>query len=326
MKITVILCTYNRCQSLQKALASVSLSVVPSSVEWDVLVVDNNSNDQTRSVIESYCQRYPKRFRYLFEAHPGKSYALNSAIRQADADVLAFMDDDVEVDPNWLHNLTAGLSGTEWAGTGGRILPVVAFTPPPWLDTSGRYALAPLAMFDLGLDPGELHESPFGTNMAFRREVFSKYGDFRTDLGPQPGSQIRNEDTEFGTRVLRAGERLWYEPSAVVFHSVPGKRVCREYFLAWWFDKARADIREQGIPQDARWYLAGVPLYLYRRLCVWTLKWIFGLGIKRRFSCKLKAWSAVGLIKECHQLHSDRAKSVDKNPRLVSSTPPVPPK
>ena len=130
MKITVILCTYNRCQSLHKALASVSLSRVPNSIEWDVLVVDNNSHDQTRAVIEDYCRRYPNRFRYLFEPHPGKSYALNSAIRQAKADVLAFMDDDVEVDSNWLHNLTAPLNNEEWAGSGGRILPEVAFTPP----------------------------------------------------------------------------------------------------------------------------------------------------------------------------------------------------
>jgi glycosyltransferase involved in cell wall biosynthesis len=325
MKITVILCTYNRCLSLGRALASVSSSIVPKSVEWDVLVVDNNSHDQTRAVIEEYCRRYPDRFRYLFEAHPGKSYALNSAIRETEADVLAFMDDDVEVDPNWLCNLTAPLSNEEWAGSGGRILPEVAFTPPSWLETSGRYSLAPLAMFDLGFEPGELREAPFGTNMAFRKSVFSKYGDFRTDLGPQPGSQIRSEDTEFGARVLRAGERLWYEPSALVLHSVSQDRVRQEYFLAWWFDKARADIREYGIPPGTRWYCAGVPLYLFRRLCVWTLKWIFSFGAKRRFSCKLKTFSVVAMIKESHRLSLERVQSVGNGSPIISSIPRTPP-
>ncbi len=326
MKITVILCTYNRCQSLQRALASVSLSSVPNSVEWDVLVVDNNSHDQTRSVIEDFCQSYPNRFHYLFEPHPGKSYALNSAIREAKADVLAFMDDDVEVEPDWLYKLTAPLSNEEWVGVGGRILPETSFRTPIWLETSGRYALAPLAMFDLGLEPGELREAPFGTNMAFRKDVFRKYGGFRTDLGPQPGSQIRNEDTEFGSRLLEAGERFWYEPSALVHHSVPQDRVRQEYFLTWWRDKARADIREYGIPQDTRWYVAGVPFYLYRRLCVWVLKWMCGLTPGRRFSCKLKAWSAMGSIRECRQLSLKRTDPIGKNSKMVSSVSRTPPK
>ena len=325
MKITVVLCTYNRCQSLPKALASVSLSIMPKSVVWDVLVVDNNSHDRTSAVIQDYCRKYPSRFRYLFEPHPGKSYALNSAIREANADVLAFMDDDVEVDANWLHNLTAPLSNEEWAGSGGRILPEAAFTPPAWLETTGRYALAPLAMFDLGLDPAELREAPFGTNMAYRKSIFSKYGDFRTDLGPQPGSQIRNEDTEFGARVLHAGERLWYVPSAVVFHSVPLSRVCQEYFLDWWFDKARADIREYGIQPGTKWFFAGVPLYLYRRLCVWTLKWTFSIGDKRRFSCKLRAWSVVGMIKESRRLSLRGVRSVESGSSMISSIPRNPP-
>ena len=72
--------------------------------------------------------------------------------------------------------------------------------------------------------------------------MFEKYGGFRTDLGPRPGSEIRSEDTEFGWRLLAAGERLRYEPSAVVYHSVSGESASdKQYFLAWWFDKARAE-------------------------------------------------------------------------------------
>ena len=98
MKVTVILCTYNRCQILMKALESVAVSVMPESVEWEVLVVDNNSNDQTREVAQQICRKHPAHFRYLFEPRQGKSYALNSGIRVGRGDVLAFMDDDVMVD------------------------------------------------------------------------------------------------------------------------------------------------------------------------------------------------------------------------------------
>jgi glycosyltransferase involved in cell wall biosynthesis len=269
-------------------------------------VVDNNSKDKTREVVEEFICRSPGRFRYLFEPHQGKSHALNSGIRAASGDILAFMDDDVEVDPNWLCNLSKALNDPTWSGAGGRILPEVGFLPPRWLDTSGRYALAPLAIFDLGSEAGELNEAPFGTNMAFRKEMFSKYGDFRTDLGPQPGSEIRNEDTEFGFRLLAKGERFWYEPSAVVYHSVSRGRIRPAYFLTWWYDKARADIKQDGVPQDTRWYLAGVPLYLFRRLCAWTVRWMCTINPVRRFSCKLNVWKTVGMMKECHRRSLDR--------------------
>src|SRR5262249_53629231 len=122
-----------------------------------------------------------------------------------------------------------------------------SLTPPKWLPGGARYGTAPLAMFDLGAQPGSLDEPPFGANMAFKKALFEKYGGFRTDLGPRPGSEIRGEDTEFGSRILAAGERLRYEPAAVVHHPVPTKRAKRAYYLAWWFDKGRADVRQHGI-------------------------------------------------------------------------------
>jgi hypothetical protein len=81
--------------------------------------------------------------------------------------------------------------------------------------------------------------------MAFRRAMFKKYGLFRTDLGSSPNRNTPrpNEYTEFVLRLLAGGERLYYEPKAVVFHPVPAHRLQKEYFLDWWFDKGRADLR-----------------------------------------------------------------------------------
>ncbi len=313
MNVSVILCTYNRCNCLLKALESLAASTLPDSVEWEVLVVDNNSTDQTRQVAEDFCKRYPGRFLYLFEPQQGKSYALNTGIREARAGLLAFTDDDVSVEPSWLRNLTASLSNNEWTGAGGRVLPQRNFSPPQWLALEGRYALAPFGLFDLGPEARELTEPPFGNNMAFRKVLFSQYGDFRSDLGPRPGNEIRNEDTEFGSRLLAAGERFWYEPSAVVYHAVPDNRIQKKYLLTWWFDKARADIREGGIPRNTRWYVAGIPLYLFRRLAVWTLRWMVGISPSRRFSSKLNVWTVAGSILECHRQSSSPRQNPIQN-------------
>lgn len=307
MKVTVILCTYNRCRSLVRALESVAASELPDSVKWDVLVVDNSSPDQTREVVADFCRRHPGRFRYLFEPKPGKSHALNSGIREGGGDVLAFMDDDVTVEPTWLARLTSVFREGNCAGVGGPILPQSGFKPPPWLSPSGKHLLAPFALFSPQTDPGELAEPPWGTNMAFRRTVFEKYGGFRTDLGPSPGSEIRNEDTEFGRRLLAAGERLFYVPSAVVYHPVPEKRLQKEYHLAWWFAKGRADMREFGVPAGkAR--LRGIPLYLFGRAIMLTLRWSLAFGFSRRFGFKLKLWTTLGAIRECFR-ESDAGKT-----------------
>jgi len=308
MKITVILCTYNRCRSLAKALESASAVQLPESDEWEVLVVDNNSTDKTREVVENFCRQYPSRFRYLFEPRQGKSHALNAGIREAHADVLAFTDDDVTVDPAWLQHLTASLDDAHWAGAGGRILPQKTFSPPPWLSLAEPHALGPLAVFDPGPDTVELSEAPFGANMAFQRGVFDKHGGFRTDLGPRPGSEIRSEDSEFAYRLMTAGEHLRYERSAVVYHEVPDSRLQKKYFLNWWFDKARADIRAFGVPHT-KWRLKGIPLFLFRRLSVWTLRWLSALDPARRFSRKLKVWIVAGQIQESYRQASKAGRT-----------------
>jgi glycosyltransferase involved in cell wall biosynthesis len=300
MKITVILCTYNRCQSLARALESVGVSQMPQHVRWEVLVVDNNSSDDTALVVRNCQDRFPGKFRYVFESKAGKSHALNRGIQETDADVLAFMDDDVEVRHDWLHILTKVFGDGSYAGSGGRILPEAGFRAPEWLKTSDRYALAPLAVFDLGDQPGELKEPPFGTNMAFRREAFLRFGNFRCDLGPQPGSEIRSEDTEFGMRVLRGGERLWYEPEAVVYHSIPKQRVNQSYFLQWWHGKGRADVREGMLTGEEQLRMLGVPLVIVRRLAVWSLRSYLSFSSSRRFDSKAKVWWLAGVVKESY--------------------------
>lgn len=311
MKITVILCTYNRCESLAKALNSVAAQTLPESVDWEVLVVDNNSNDRTREVAEDFSSRHPGRFRYLFEPQPGKSHALNAGVREAQADILAFLDDDVTVDPTWLQNLTTALHNGEWAGAGGRIVPGWSRPVPRWLSPGAWYALAPLVQFDLGNVAGGLSEPPFGTNMAFLKEMFEKYGGFLVELGPRPGSEIRNEDTEFGSRLLAAGERLRYEPSAVVCHPVQDNRIEKKYFLAWWFHKGEANIRQFGIRPGTKYFAAGVPLYLFRNLAVWALKWVIAINPSGRFSNKLNVWMKAGEILECYRKSIEARKRTE---------------
>lgn len=326
MDITVIISTYNRSRDLAKALENVAASRLPESTTWEVLVADNNSNDDTREVVKSFSDRYPGRFRYIFEPRPGKSYALNTAIEEAQGEILAFMDDDVAVDAAWLRNLTAALQGGSWAGTGGRTLPDKQFTPPAWLAFQGPYAMAGIlcAHFDLGDEAKPLDRTPYGANMAYRKSMFQKHGGFRTDLGPSPDKTIPrpNEDTEFGRRVMGSGERLWYEPSAVAYHPVLEDRLTQKYFLAWWFDYGRALIREVGKRPD----VFGLPRYCFSlpkiTLTILTTRiwrWMFAVEPAKRFFWKTRVWMTVGEMMEIPRV----ARSVDKaeNDKLENNKP-----
>jgi glucosyl-dolichyl phosphate glucuronosyltransferase len=308
MNITVILATHNRAYGLPGTLRELAASKVANSVVWEVVVVDNNSTDGTREVIEDFCRRYPGRFRYVFEPRPGKSYALNTGVREAEGEVLAFMDDDVRVDPFWLSNLTTPLTGTEWAGTGGRTLVAEPFTPPNWMSGKGSESLLGIlaAVFDLGPEQCQLNQPPYGANMAFRREMFEKHGLFRTDLGPSPDRNVPrpNEDTEFGRRLMAAGEPLLYQPSAVVYHPVLRNRVQKSYFLAWHFDYGRAMVREWECGLDilgiARRRLTFLKL-LGLSLPWESLRWIFTVNPQKRFFRKCWVWATTGQITEVYR-------------------------
>jgi glucosyl-dolichyl phosphate glucuronosyltransferase len=304
VEVIVILCTYNRGADLARALETIARSEMEDSVRWEVLVVDNNSTDQTRSIVQEFCRRYPGRFRYLFEPTPGKSFALNTAIAQARGRVLAFVDDDVCVEPTWLRNLTAELlRDTCWGGVGGRTLPEQKFTPPSWLsrDMNG-WGEVVFAYFDMGDSPGELRRPPYGTNMAFRKSIFEKHGPFRIDLGPIPGSRIRNEDTELGRRLLAAGVRLRYEPSAIVYHPVPHERITKEYFLSWWFDYGRAMIIERGDRPN----LCGIPydyfalLSRFVEISIHAFRGTLALSVPQRFMRRCKISRNKGQVAELY--------------------------
>lgn len=301
LDITVILCTYNRCGDLVHALESIAASQMADSVTWEVLIVDNNSTDGTRNVVEVFSQKNPGRFRYHFEPKQGLSYARNAGIVNSRGEVLVFTDDDVTVEPTWLRNITSGSQDREWAGAGGRILPAQKFTPPPWLpnnlaDWGGMFC----AYFNLGDEACDLQRAPYGANMAFRRSMFAKYGGFRTDLGRNPGDKIGNEDTEFGRRLLAAAERLRYEPSAVVYHTVPEGRLTQEFFYSWWFDYGRAMIRERG-ERPRLWGIRRDYITLLRLAAgvpVTALKWMFALNAPKRFHYKCWLRFAAGQMSE----------------------------
>jgi glycosyltransferase involved in cell wall biosynthesis len=301
--VTVIIATYNRCRSLEQTLRSLARQQVAGGFTWEAIVVDNNSSDGTRGVVESLPETQRGRFRYVFEGRQGKTYALNTAIAQARGEILAFTDDDVTLDPAWLMTLVTRVRDGRCAGAGGRIVPVWTDPKPRWLETEGPYRLgAVIVSLDLGPHPCFFSDLlPLGANLAIRADVLERLGAFRTDLGPTVGSQIRGEDSEICERLLGAGERLLYVPDAIVYHPVAKDRLRRRYFQDYYYAQGRAVTRYEGVPADATAYW-GVPRYLLWAAGVRLARWMASCEVKRRFYHKLQFYYAVGRIAEARTL------------------------
>ena len=295
---TVIIATYNRAATLRATLASIAAQRVPDGFEWELFVVDNNSNDDTREVVRSFAAAMPH-LRYLFERRQGKTFALNMAISRAHGQVLAFTDDDVLLDPHWLINLVTRLRDSGAACAGGRIFPAWTQPKPDWLETDGPYRLGSVVVsMDLGDRQCWFDDTlPLGANLAITADALRRIGPFRTDLGPTAGSEIRGEDSDICRRLLAAGEQILYVPDAIAFHPVDDRRLDRTYFERYYFDQGRAVTREEGIPQSAVCYF-GVPRYLLPLLCMRFLSWMVSTDVKRRFYHKLQYRHVRGRIAE----------------------------
>ncbi len=282
MDLSVIIATFNRCAALKQTLASLEGMTVPSSVGWELFVADNNSSDDTPTIVEEFRRRAPMEVRYLFEARQGKSFALNAAIQQARGKIIAFTDDDVTFDPNWLASLKRGLDELDCIAVGGKIIPVWDGPLPSWFQWEGQQAVVHL---DLGEKPTELNFA-IGANAAFRREAFEKYGLFQTKLGVSAESAASYEDDEFGHRLIRAGEKIMYVPEAIVYHPVAPHRLTKAYFRKWFHDSGRMMIKARIWPEDTVLY-AGIPRYVFRELVENLVRWPLTFDEKLHFRREL---------------------------------------
>jgi glycosyltransferase involved in cell wall biosynthesis len=264
--VSVILCTWNRCESLQRTLETFCALEIPADWNWELLVVDNNSTDATRSVCESFASRLP--VRHLFEARQGKSHALRRGIEAAGSGLLVFTDDDVDVDPRWLRELHDA-AGRHPGATffGGKILPRWETPPPRWLEQHSGGLLAGVTVhYDRGDVERALgaEEVPFfGANLALRRRVFADGFEFRTDIGPSGAEPTREEETELQKRLRAAGHHGVYSPAAVVHHRNPPHRMTERYVREWFKGAGICEARLKHY-DGMRWF--GVPPRVWQRL------------------------------------------------------------
>ena len=266
-QVSVVLCTYNRTGLLHSALESVLAQDNATTPPFELIVVDNNSTDRTREVVESFVAR-DGRARYVFEPNQGLSYARNAGIRESGAPLIAFIDDDVRAEPDWVAAIARAFDQHPDAGmVGGRVLPMWPSVPPVWLT---RDLWAPLALVDHGDAPIVVTDrNPIclvGAG-ACRRSLFDDVGVFATDLQRVKDSIGSLEDHEFLLRVLRTGRTGVYDPRVIARAEVQPDRLKRAYHRRWHHGHGHfhALLRSEHMEQTSVGTLFGVPAHVYRQ-------------------------------------------------------------
>lgn len=273
--ISVVVCTYNRAALLRRALQSLFAQKAEKR-SYEIIVIDNNSADDTPATVEALKAESPVNLCYFRETRQGNAYARNAGVEQARAPLVAFLDDDCIADENWLSTIKSTFDrDPELAFVGGRVLPVWESDPPSWLSPSHW---APLALLDYGTEERKISgQTPLGlltANIAVRKEVFDQLGGFLPSLQRVKGSIGSMEDHEFLLRICRGGKCGLYLPDLITWAGVDPQRMTKAYHRRWHTGHGHF----YAVLKDPEWErskfsLAGVPSHLYKETVLHALRW-----------------------------------------------------
>jgi glucosyl-dolichyl phosphate glucuronosyltransferase len=268
MDVSLIICTHNRSGLLSRALASVVAQQVPSSIDWEVIVVDNACTDNTADVVGGYTSKSPN-VRHVTEAIAGLSYARNRGIKEAVGELLCFVDDDVILPCDYIGNAVCAWRKGLWDVGGGRVIGDYQAQPPAWIQKLPASLLSgPFGQYDRGEEDFTLakHDTkfPIGANMLIPRGAIEAVGMFDTTLGRKGNSLRSGEDTQFYYSCLNAGLRIGYCAKCCLKHFVPRKRMTRCYFVRWYYMWG-VGAEEESLPENTVFWFR-VPRFEWRRL------------------------------------------------------------
>jgi glycosyltransferase involved in cell wall biosynthesis len=323
MVLDVILPTFNRDTLLARTLDSLAAAQQPDGLDVRILVVDNASTDGTRDLVRGVAHRFAGRLHYLYEATPGKPYALNAGIAATDGDLIGLIDDDEEVARDWFACIHGhfGPDGDRLDFIGGKCLPIWSAPRPAWL---GRGYLGVIGWVDPGPRPTAMDDSYpgilMGGNAVIRRTALERAGLYSTALSRTGTKLLGCEDEDMYHRLLAQGARGRYVPDLVIYHHVPAARLNKRYFRRWCFWRGVSlGVMDRERPAAVA-YLAGIPRYRIGRATRGLVNMVsHAVGLGRvadpadRFENELACWDAAGFFwgKHVHRVHTPASQSAD---------------
>ena len=268
MILSVVICTYNRGKYIPMVLNSIQEQTL-SPANFEVLLINNNSPDNTDEIIKNYQQNSQLPIHYIIEYNQGISYARNRGVNEAQGEIIVFLDDDETVEPDFLQNVKTFFESTPDAGiTAGPVVPVFETTKPEWLSKFIERAIT--GEYNKGNKIIKLPPKDYpGTGHAcFRKALFDKYGSFNTNLGRKGSSLMGAEDKDFFLRLMEGNEVCYYLPGAKIYHHIPAEKLTESFFDRLTYAMGKSE-RVRTLNLGKRFY--------YRKLLEEVFKWAASL-------------------------------------------------
>jgi len=227
--VSVVLCCYNSAYRLPRTLAHLAVQQVPETLDWEVIIVDNASDDNTRNVaLEAWSRVGTVPLRVVMEPRSGLAFARNRGLTEAKYDIVSFVDDDNWVCPEWVELVWDIMKSHPHVGAcGGFSEALCEVQPPKWFeDYKASYAIGPES-----IESGDITNSRgwlWGAGLSIRKSAWQHLvsnGFFPLLVGRQPGKLGSGDDTELCFALRLAGWRLWYEPRLRLQHFLPAPRL-----------------------------------------------------------------------------------------------------
>lgn len=230
LRLSLVIATYNRAESLITALQSVVEQSAPKE-QWECVVVNNNSTDSTQERFNSFAEAHPDvRLRMVNEVRQGLSYARNRGIGESEGEYIAIIDDDERIAPDFISSYIALFDSTPDAMAAGG--PIVAEYPsgkPRWMSCFTERPIANTMYFGPKVTLFPAGRIPGGGNMAIRRSAIRRYGVFDTSLGYVGEQLIGGEECDLFERLQIAQAKYYYVPGAVMYHIIPKEKLTQTY-------------------------------------------------------------------------------------------------
>ena len=240
--LSVIICTYNNVELLKRSLSAI-LNQSLENNKFEILVIDNNSDDGTEEYIKEIISLH-ENLRYIKEPNQGLSYARNRAVKESRGEIITYIDDDAIAEKDFLKVVIEKFKTyPSILCLGGKVIPQIDFYVPIWFIKKYRNFL--VLSYDAGdrdvyLD--KMH-GPVGANISFKRSVFEKFGLFDVNLGRNKDKYLANEEELFIRRIKCIVHSCLYSPDAIVRHVAKPTRVGRRFLLHRAFYKGISDAR-----------------------------------------------------------------------------------
>ncbi len=310
VKLDVVVPTYNRSRLLQRTLLSLLHAPIPSDLDLNIVIADNNSKDDTEQVVAEIAAQAERRISYIQVKRQGLSSARNGGIAAGDGDLIGFIDDDEEIHEDWFHVVAREFADPETQFIGGPYLGNWAAPAPPWLPPGYHAAIGVIPPKPRAPFGGDFQGMLMGGNAVLRRSVFDRVGLYSPKLGRSGKGLLSDEDAEFFGRLCDAHLRGMYVPDLIIYHHIPADRLTRAYHRRWCYWRGASQgiaARERKEPVPS---ILGVPRYKIGRALKGLVSLPRDLLLTREagkaFADELATWDLIGFIYGRHFMRLDR--------------------